>query len=142
MKSKIYEFKPVIYPWSILVTKEFDEDELKEMFDIMGKDDEIYGATSEFSGLSYVTASVNVVATKSKQTKHHLVQLFKPRNIGVGIVCHEALHVTNEYLHSLGVLPARSYDDEHYAYFLQWVANCIWSVLIDNAKEMKGTLLK
>ena len=145
-KSKIWVFDPVIYPYKILVTKDFDEEELKESFggDIDMTDDsmDVTDITDEFKSDGWTTARMVSVVNKSTMNKYMMVIMFTPKNIGAGICAHESLHLANAYLQHLGFSPCRAYDDEQYAYFLQWVTNCMWSVLTDAPQIMKGKLLR
>ena len=73
---------------------------------------------------------------------HYLVLLFRPQNIDAGVSAHEAVHLANSYLQYLGFSSPAAYKDEPYAYFVQWVTNCIWSVLVDKPEDMRGELLQ
>ena len=42
------------------------------------------------------------------------------------------------YLQQLGFTTPAAYNDEPYAYFVQWVTDCIYSVLMDEPEEMHG----
>lgn len=137
MKSKIYEFDPVIYPFPIHITKDFDIEELKENY----KTHDEKAITDEFDTDSYTTARVVAVTDAESGGLHYLVLLFRPDSIGAGNSAHEAVHLANAYLQYLGFSCPSAYNDEPYAYFVQWVTNCIWGVLIDEPEKMKGKLL-
>lgn len=142
MKSKIYEFDPTIYPINVHVTKDFDEDELKEIYKVLDSDNKVVDATDEFSNTDDTTARVvNVVESVSGKIRY-LVLLFRPKVIGAGTAAHEAVHIANAYLQYLGFSCPSAYNDEPYAYFVQWVTNCIWSVLVDDESSMNGKLLE
>lgn len=141
MKSKIYEFDPVLYPFPIHVTKDFDVEELKSIYNVLDTSDNEVPITDEFDAQSTTNARVvNVVDAQSGQL-YYLVLLFRPKNIGAGCSAHEAVHIANAYLQYLGFHSPTAYNDEPYAYFVQWATNCIWSVLIDKTNGMKGKLL-
>ena len=140
MKSKIYEFDPVLYPFPIHVTKDFDKEELKNIYKILDDSENEVPITDEFDASETTTARVvNVVDAKSG-SMFYLVLCFRPEEIGAGISAHEAVHLANAYLQCLGFSCPSSYNDEPYAYFVQWVTNCIWSVLINEPEKMKGKL--
>lgn len=142
MKSRIYEFAPVIYPFQIQITKDFDEGELKGIYKIINSSNEEVDATDEFANNDDTTARVvNVVETESEEMKY-LVLLFQPMRIGAGIAAHEAVHLANAYLQYLGFGSPAAYNDEPYAYFVQWVTNCIWSVLVNDESSMNGKLIE
>lgn len=140
MKSKIYEFDPVLYPFPIHVTKEFDVEELKSIYKALNASDEEVPITDEFDvSETTVARVVNVVDAESGKM-YYLVLLCRPNLIGAGNAAHEAVHLANAYLQYLGFGSPAAYNDEPYAYFVQWVTNCILSVLVDKTEDMKGVL--
>lgn len=141
MKSKIYEFDPAIYPFPIHITKDFEKEDLKEKYKTLDAEDKEVPITDEFDKQEPTTARVvNVVDAKNGEM-YYLVLLFRPEVIGAGIAAHEAVHLANVYLQYLGFSNPAAYNDEPYAYFVQWVTNCIWSVLVDETDKMKGKIL-
>ena len=56
--------------------------------------------------------------------------------------CDGADHIANAYLQDLGFAAPTPWNDEPHAYFVQWVTNCIWSVLVDKPEDMRGELLQ
>lgn len=137
MKSVIYEFDPVIYPFPLLVTKKFDVEEMKELFKAVNAKGEFVPITDEFDTDGAVTARILCLADKEDRMYYALL-LFRPKSIGGGICTHEATHCANAYLQYLGVSPAQAYEDEHYAYFAGWISNCMWSVIVNTPEKMKG----
>lgn len=142
MKSKIYEFDPMIYPFPIHITKDFDVEELKKKYKAVNASDEEVTITDEFDHTSDTTARVINVADAESGKMYYLVVLFRPQDVGAGISAHEAVHIANAYLQYLGFSCPSAYNDEPYAYFVQWVTNCIWSVLVDEEDKMKGKLIE
>ena len=140
MKSKIYEFDPVLYPFPILVTKDFDKEELKSIYKTLDSDYKEVSITDEFDAQETTTATVFTVIDSKSGLRYYLVLLYRPEVIGAGTAAHEAVHLANAYLQYLGFSSPASYNDEPYAYFVQWVTNCIWSVLNDEPDKMKGKL--
>lgn len=137
MKSVIYEFDPVIYPFPLLVTKRFDVEEIKEKYRAVNAESKIVPITDELDTDGTVTARLlNLVDNDDKM--YYVLILFRPKAIGCGICTHEAVHCANAYLQYLGNSPAKAYDDETYAYFACWVSNCMWSVLVNDPEKMKG----
>ena len=141
-ESKVWAFAPCVYPFEILITKDFNEDELKKSFSAVNMDESVGYITDEFHADDFTTARVVNVVRNSNNRRYIIIMMFKPDDIGAGICAHESLHLTNAYLQYLGITPCRAYDDEQYAYFLQWVTNCMWSVLMDEPQTMKGKLLR
>lgn len=137
MKSVIYEFDPVIYPFPLLVTKRFDVEEMKEKYRFVNAENKIVPITDELDTDGTVTARLLNIVDKDDKMYYMLI-LFRPKAIGCGICTHEAVHCANAYLQYLGNSPAKAYDDEVYAYFAGWVGNCMWSVLVNQPEEMKG----
>lgn len=137
MKSVIYEFDPVIYPFKLLVTKKFDKEEMKEKYRAVHAESKIVPITDELDTDGTVTARLLNLADNDDKMYYALI-LFRPRSIGCGICTHEAVHCANAYLQYLGNSPAKAYDDESYAYFAGWVSNCMWSVLNNEPEIMKG----
>lgn len=145
MKSKIYEFDPVIYPFPIHITKEWDEDEMKKKYKALNASDEEVAFTDELSHTQDTTARVINVVDAESGKMYYLVVLFRPQDIGAGISAHEAVHLANAYLQYLGFSCPSAYNDEPYAYFVQWVTNCIYSVVSnvqDAIDAMKGKLIE
>lgn len=140
MKSKIYEFDPVLYPFPIHVTKDFDKEELKSIYKVLNSSDVEEPITDEFDAPDTTTARFVTVVDEKSGSMCYLVLLFRPEVIGAGNAAHEAVHLANAYLQYLGFSSPAAYNDEPYAYFVQWVTNCIWSVLIDEPDKMKGVL--
>lgn len=142
MKSKIYEFDPVIYPFPIHVTKEFDIEELKTKYKVLNASDKDVDITDELDHDDRTVARfLNVVNIESGYMTY-LVLLFRPNVIWAGNAAHEAVHLANAYLQYLGFSCPTAYNDEHYAYFVQWVTNCIWAVLVNEKEKMKGKLIE
>ena len=137
MKSVIYKFDPVIYPFPLLVTKKFDKEELKEKYRAVNAEGKIVPITDELETDGTVTARLLNLADNDDKMYYALI-LFRPRLIGCGICTHEAVHCADAYLQYLGFSPAKAYDDEAYAYLAGWVSNCMWSVLVNEPEKMKG----
>lgn len=136
-KTNIYEFSPVIYPFSIYITKEFDQEALKERF-LAFDGENAREAEESFVAHGNPTARVVWVQERESGEIGWLILLYNLSRIGTGTCAHEALHVANMYLDFIGFNRQGPYNDEPYAYFVQWVANCIDSVLRDKQEEMYG----
>lgn len=141
-ESKVWSFDPCVYPFEILITKDFNEDELKKSFSAVNMDDSVDCVTDEFHADDFTTARVVNVVRNANNRRYMIIMMFKPEDICAGICAHESLHLANAYLQYLGFSTCRAYDDEQYAYFVQWVTNCMWSVLVDEPQTMKGKLLR
>lgn len=138
MKSTIYEFDAVIYPFKLLVTKDFEPKELSDNFYVVNDNDELEDAPKEFVPNRRTIARTLQVADKKECHTSMLILLCHPKVIGQGTVSHESFHVVNIVSEWLGFLPKSAMDDEPGAYLIQWVSNCIDSVLRNRPDGMKG----
>lgn len=142
MKSVVFEFDPVIYPFKLLVSKDFDSKELSDMFYCIGDDEDVLDAPEEFVPKRRTIARTLQVADKKECETYILVLLCKPRVIGAGTVSHESYHIVNMIGEWLGFMPKKSSEDEPQAYLIQWLSNCIDCVLKGHQERMKGLKLE
>ena len=138
MKSTIYEFDAVIYPFKLLVTKDFEPKELSDNFYVVNDRDELEDAPNEFVPSRRTIARTLQVADKKECRASMLILLCHPKLIGQGTVSHESFHVVNIVSEWLGFFPKNAMEDEPGAYLIQWVSNCIDSVLRNKPDGMKG----
>ena len=129
----------MIYPFPIHITKDFDVEELEGIYKTL--DSEEKEVPIDLDVPSTTTARTIQVVNADNGNLYYLVCLFHPTDVGVGIAAHEADHIANAYLQDLGFSAPIPWNDEPHAYFLQWVTDCIWSVLVDKTEKMKGTLI-
>ena len=142
MKSNIYEFDAVIYPFKLLVTKDFEPKELSDNFYVVNDRDELEDAPNEFVPSRRTIARTLQVADKKECHTSMLILLCHPKVIGQGTVSHESFHVVNIVSEWLGFFPKNAMEDEPGAYLIQWVSNCIDSVLRNRPDGMKGVKLE
>lgn len=138
MKSEIYEFDPVIYPFKLLVSRVFDVEELGGMFYCVDDEENLRDAPGEFVPSRRTVARTIQCAPKDGSQTCYLVLLYRPKVIGVGTLSHESLHIANFVGEWLGFLPKKADEDEPQAYLVQWLSNCIESVLRGHPEKMKG----
>ena len=138
MKSVIYKFDPVIYPFVLLVSKNFDASELGDMFYCINDDDELVHSPGEFVPNRRTIARTIQCAPKDGSETFYMVLLCHPKVIGVGTIAHESLHIANFVGEWLGFLPRNAREDEPQAYLIKWVSNCIDSVKRGHPEWMKG----
>ena len=138
MKSKIYEFDPVIYPFKLLVSKDFDSKELGEIFYCVDDDENLVDSPGEFIPNRRTIARTIQCAPRDGSETCYLVLLYHPKVIGIGTLAHESLHIANFVGEWLGFLPKKANEDEPQAYLVQWLANCIDSVLRGHPERMNG----
>lgn len=140
MKSKLFKFDMVIYPFPVLVSKSFDWKELEENFWVVtGKN-----TCEDFNGGLEPTATrcahTCEVVSKSDEHMYYLILLYIPDSVTAGTMAHEAGHVSTFLGDRLGFQDRNFKNDEPYAYLDQFVADCIDSVMRDNVKKMNGKL--
>ena len=138
MKSTIYEFDAVIYPFKLLVTKDFEPKELSDNFYVVNDRDELEDAPNEFVPSRRTIARTLQVSDKKECHTSMLILLCHPKVIGQGTISHESFHVVNIVSEWLGFFPKNAVEDEPGAYLIQWVSNCIDSVLRNRPDGMKG----
>lgn len=141
MKSKIYQFDPVIYPFKLLVTKDFDSQELQDMFYCIDDETEelIEGSKVFWPETRTVARTIQVTDKKHQANTCFLILLCHPKLIGTGTIAHEAYHVVSLVSEWLGFLPKKAGEDEPCAYLEQWLANCIERTLKGHPEDMGGT---
>lgn len=144
MKTKIWRFSPVIYPFSLLICKyipDVTDKELKERFYIIGSNHEPGEATEQdFRGKPTSSAATIQVVDKTDGTVSILIILFHLELVDDSAKAHEALHFTTMLGDWLGFPKIELENDELYAYIIGWAANCIGSVTQNTPKQMKGEL--
>ena len=144
MKSKLYSFNPVIYPFRLVVTKSFDEEEMKARFSRVEskslcvdlKDEDL-----QFGG----TESAHTTAAADRETSFltELILLNVSRDdISVGSLSHEAMHAVADMTSWFGFPDFANYTSEPYCYLEEWITDCIYSVFTDKPESMGGELLK
>lgn len=121
----ITEFDPVIYPRKIWIATG-DIDEVVSHFEYLDGTP----IESKEKGFFGVTFS-NV--TDKEHTKLGVLMYFrhieKPSQ-----AMHEAIHAANRIFDDLGITYTLC-DDEHFAYFVQWICDCILDAVGLNQKE-------
>lgn len=143
MKSVIYKFDPVIYPFPVLVTKKFDSKELCELFYAVNTDNELQDATDDtFYPNRYTIARTVEVVSKKTHLKYFLILLVRPSVIGNGTITHESVHATNMIAEICGFLPEKAMQDEPQAYLAQWIANCVGYTKSGKPELMNGVLFE
>lgn len=138
MKSVIYEFDPVIYPFKLLVSRVFDVEELGGMFYCVDDEENLIDAPGEFVPGRRTIARTIRCAPKDGSETCYLVLLYRPNVVGVGTMAHESSHIANFVGEWLGFLPKKANEDEPQAYLIQWLSNCIDCVKRGHPEWMKG----
>lgn len=143
MKTKIYEFDPVIYPTRLWVCKKPSVEDVSELFHPFNNNGEMvdsFGDVFEYDSGKY--ANTIIVGNKKSRMRGCLVSIFLPGECGAGVCSHEALHYI-AYLSEQFDIPLGGFDtSEPLAYLEQWVTNCIYSVLKGHPELMNGKLIE
>ena len=143
MKSVIYKFDPVIYPFQLIVSKKFDSQELKDKFYIVLNHTDCSEFGQDLDPEPTRVATTFVVTDKETNNLYFMVLLYQPNLVRTGEITHESEHVCTANCYHLGINPPEMGNDEPHAYFQGWVANCIDSVLKgDPIKDYNAKLLK
>lgn len=139
MKSKIYEFDPVIYPTRLWVCKKPETVDVAELFHPFNNNGEMvdsFGEALEYDGGRYATTVI--VGNKKSHRRGCLVAILIPKGCGAGVCAHEALHYM-AYLSEQFDIPLGSFDkSEPLAYLEQWATSCIWCTLVGHPECMNG----
>lgn len=138
-KMQIWEFDPVLYPYRVLIVRHPDADALENKYNIINSDYEEKLPFLEFRTNDDTVARVLMVIDKETRKVYYMVLLFAVAHARAGVMAHEAVHLANAYLQRLGFGSPAAYNDEPYAYFVEWITDCIWCVLVGEAEAMKGT---
>lgn len=145
MKTKIWKFDPVIYPFPLLICKYIPEvslRELKDRFFVLDDSGEnAQEATDEdFTGKPTTCSRTIQVIDKVNGQVCILIIFFHPELAKDGTKAHEALHFATMLGDWLGFPKVDYRNDEPYAYIVQWVANCMGCVLRGKPNQMNGEL--
>lgn len=115
----IKEFDPVIYPRKVWVTT--------------GNLDEIISKFKYEDGESLSVAKTGYYGVCCDGVKHIEqdslgVLLYFRKLENPAHAMHEAIHAANAIFHDLGIVFSYG-EDEHYAYFVEWICRCILSMV-------------
>ena len=139
MKSKIYQFNPVFYPFKLLVSSSWDEGELKDRFYVVEDRYTVTEASDDFKMSPTTAARSTLVVDKKTDYMYGMVLLDKARmQIGTGVIAHETIHTITNLTHMLGFDKSIVDNDEPHAYFAGWIAECIESVRDGKPLDMDG----
>ena len=140
MKTEVYKFDPVIYPFPLLVTKRFDLEELKRKFYAVISETDVTEITNELTPNPTTVARTMLAVDRKSNNMFILCVIYLPQSANIGVVAHEAFHINTFNADWLGFGAPTPGTDEPHAYFAQWAANCIDSVLKGHPEKMKGEL--
>lgn len=141
MKSKIYEFDPIIYPVRLWVAKKPALEDVEPFFYPFDNNCEMVDSFGDVFSRRGSYAHTLIVGHKDEHIKGCLVSLLQPASIGAGICSHEALHFI-AFCSEQFDIPLGNFDkSEPLAYLEQWATNCIWCTLVNHPEKTKGVLV-
>ena len=129
-KIAVHQFHPEIYPRRIWITKNANPDFIREHF----KDQD--GEELDEIDICFKTAKCSVWRVSYGEDKllGVLVCITGSDFKGSKDIAHEAVHVADKIFKDCGV--DMHYDhDEHYAYFVGWIADCIEQVVTGKFRD-------
>lgn len=125
-KARIYEFDPLIYPRILWVVRGGTKDDIKAKF-LNNEQEEInFGDREDFSAWT-----CNVV---HKADNKYGIAVWFPNKITIKCMCHEATHAMFYYCQACG-LDVVDASDEHLAYLMGWICDCIDKVRTNKIKD-------
>lgn len=123
--SKIHEFNPLLYPFKLWVAKDPKLGDVKDVFWGMDEKMSIIELTSDNFYQLGAVASTFPMQKRENCDKGCLVCLWHPKNVGVGVIAHESMHVVDWVCDECGLSGFSFAGGEARAYLAQWIANCI-----------------
>lgn len=122
-KIQVHQYTPEIYPRKLFVVKGTrDPNCLKGIFSYYDGEELIHTDVQTANMSTYKKVILN-----ETQMYGVLVVLWPDCKHTPGQLAHEAVHVANAIFDELGINFVYS-SDEHYAYFIQWITNCLYEV--------------
>lgn len=133
MKTKIYEFDPVIYPRKLWITYEATSEELNKMFPYGDSDGRRFEDEKQYYGITYKTAD--------KDNKGGVLIRFESKDaMTPWNITHEVIHATGFICKYVGIEPDFE-NDEAFTYLATWIAKCCYKVK-DGDNQEKDTVEK
>ena len=129
-KLVVHQFDPVIYPRLIFVVKGAGPDMEKKLDDAYRTPDDDH---LSFDGADKCKAGVWNVMETSDRGKYGIL-IWLREKVDPGVVAHESVHAANNICIDCGIhFDAR--NDEHYAYLVGFIADCIWQTWTGKFKD-------
>lgn len=124
-KARIYEFDPVIYPRKLWVAT-------GDINEVLSKFEYVDGKPLEAKSKGFFGVTFDI-ATDKERTKLGCLIYFRHIETSAQAM-HEAVHAANRIFEDLGIT-FTLYADEHYAYFVAWICDCIDKVRTGKIKD-------
>ena len=142
IKSKIFEFDPVVYPYTLLVTKNFDWKELEDRFYQVVDKRRVVPFDENLRPSPTTYAKSVIVLDKITEMLYLMILLYPGRKITVGTIAHESGHITTFLGDWLGFPNRTPENDEPFAYYEEFVADCVDSVLKNKPDKKHGKVFE
>ena len=123
-------FDPVIYPTRIWASVNPTAKDIQKKFNFLDDEGEIVNRVDLNEHCNSIATTFSVYEKKSGW-KGCFVCIWQPKQMGVGVIAHEAGHCTDWLCDELGLGGFSFKDGEARAYYIRWVANCIDKVKKD-----------
>lgn len=134
MKNKvtIHQFDPVIYPRKLWIVSTKDEKIIKNNFTERDGKEMVF----EDSIGNEPIASVISCTQKGSGFYGFLIWIQDNKKFDVGSFAHESVHVASQMFYDMGMqMGFTDGRDEHYAYLVGWIADCINQVKTNKFKD-------
>lgn len=127
---EVFTFNPELYPRKLFVCKGTRDPKCVNEYFTYRDGDPLILTNERMANCSTYRQVVH------KETKMYgtLVVIWPDCKHTPGQIAHEAVHAANAIFEDLGVNFVYR-EDEHYAYFVQWLTNKIWEVETGKAKK-------
>lgn len=125
-KAKIYEFDPVIYPRKLWVAT-------GNMEEVLSNFEYTDGTPITLKEKGFFGVTVGFLTDKKHEKLGVLVYLRHIERPAQAM--HEAIHAANKIFRDLGITFNLD-EDEHYAYFVSWICECIDKVRTNKVKAI------
>jgi len=123
-KAKVYEFENGIYPRKLWVAT-------GDVNEVIPKFEYTDGTPITLKEKGYSGVTIGFVTKKEQDMLGVLVYIRRIEKLSQ--VIHEAIHVANKIFQDLSITFNLD-EDEHYAYFVEWVCDCIDKVRTNKVK--------
>ena len=120
-KLKVHEFDPVLYPRKIWVVKGTGMDMQQKIKDAYRTPDDDSLSMDEVNKVKAVVWNVMETAERHE----YGVLIWLRTKVDPGVAAHESIHAANYICRDCDI-HFDALNDEHYAYLVGFIADCIW----------------
>lgn len=128
-KVQVHEFDPVIYPCRVWVAINPSFNDVVENFYALSTENERMDIDEKwYNRDGFQIATTGPAVSKSDGWIGLLVNIWKPKMMNTGVICHESVHCADFICGQFGITNGSFENGEAYAYLVQWIAVCIEKV--------------